>query len=43
MHSRHEPQSSSSGAVASTAMSVTKVPKTTQDPKRRVIISVFLP
>jgi hypothetical protein len=38
-----EPQSSPSGALGSTSASVTSVPSTTHEPKRRVIISVFFP
>jgi hypothetical protein len=43
MQSVQEPQSSSSGPFGSISTSVTRVPRTTQEPKRRVISSVFLP
>ena len=43
MHSVHEPQSSPSGWVGSSSWSVTSVPRTTHEPKRRVINIVFLP
>ncbi len=43
MQSVHEPQPASSGPDGSTAWSLTSVPRTTQDPCRRVIASVFLP
>jgi hypothetical protein len=38
-----EPQSVASRGVASISTSVTSVPRTTHDPWRRVIRSVFLP
>jgi hypothetical protein len=43
MQSVHEPQSSSSGGVASTETVVTSVPSTTHEPYRRVISIVFFP
>jgi hypothetical protein len=39
----HEPQSRSSGALRSISAVVTTVPRTTQDPWRRVMSSVFFP
>ena len=43
MHNRHSPQSSPSGGLASSSMSVISVPSTTHDPCVRVISIVFLP
>ena len=43
MQSVQEPQSASSGGVASSSAVVTSVPSTTQEPWRRVISIVFLP
>ncbi len=43
MQSVHEPQSSSSGGVASSSAVVTSVPSTIHEPCRRVISIVFLP
>ena len=43
MHIVHEPQAKGIGSPASISTSVTRVPRTTQEPCRRVISSVFLP
>ena len=43
MQSVQEPQSVASGGVGSSWTSVTSVPRTTHEPWRRVIRSVFFP
>jgi hypothetical protein len=43
MHRVQEPQSAPSGGVDWSSRSVTSVPSTTHEPKRRVISMVFLP